>query len=365
MPETDLTTAAPLAAEYRRRWEFLDVVRGLAALLVVLQHSPIRTGKAHLSYGLAGVVAFFLVSGFIIPVSLERYGSLLRFWSGRVLRIAPLYYACAVAVTVAMVRRYGVLFTSHVHWSRFIIANALLLQHALHVPFAVDVSWTLTYEVAFYGVCSVLFAVGVQARSMLWLWMGMALSLAAAVAYRAVSHHAFAATALGLIVTALYGTVVSRYFQGEVSRAAVLWPLPALFALVGIMAWLRGTTPMGGFEEGGYASGAGITLLSWAAGFMLFGVAFVLRRRHMPGVLRWLGRISYSLYLVHGSLRLIWPWPMGGLTGYPLLVAVALPLSWITFHLIEVPANRLQHRLFPHRVIPLRIPAAEKESPHA
>ena len=60
-----------------------------------------------------------------------------------------------------------------------------------------DVSWTLTYEVAFYVVCSALFVAGLQTRSTLWLWTGMVLSLAASAGYRAVSHHAFAATALG------------------------------------------------------------------------------------------------------------------------------------------------------------------------
>ena len=96
---------------------------------------------------------------------------------------------------------------------------------------------------------------GVQARSTLWLWTGLALSLAASVGYRAVLHHALAATALGLIVTALYGTVVFRYFQGEVSRATVLWPLPALFALIGFMARTREVSSVGGVEDGVYAGG--------------------------------------------------------------------------------------------------------------
>ena len=354
------------ASEHHRRWEFLDVVRGMAALLVVLQHSPMRFGKAHLSFGLAGVVAFFLVSGFIIPVSLERYGSLLRFWTGRILRILPLYYVCAATVTILMVRRYGTLFTSHVRWDRYVVANALLVQHTLHVPFALDVSWTLTYEVAFYIVCSALFAAGVQARSTLWLWVGLVFSVAASAGYRAVTHHAFAATALGLIVTALYGTVVYRYFAGTVSPAEVLWPAPALLAAIGFMAHARQAASIGGVEDGTYASGASSTLLSWSLGLSLFGIAFLLRHQQFPALLLWLGRISYSLYLVHGGLRFVWPYPLdGGLTGYPLLVVTALVLSWVTYSIIETPANRLQHRLFPHRVIPLRIAAAEEGSVHA
>ena len=349
------------ASEHRRRWEFLDAVRGLAVALIVVQHSPTRLAKAHLSMGLAGVVAFCLVSGFILPTSLERYGSLPRFWMGRVLRIVPLYYFCAMAVTYETVRRYGVLFTSHIHWSRYFVGNALLLQQVLHVPFAIDVSWTLTYEVAFCLVCSLLFAAGVQARSTVWLWTGMALSVAASVGYHAVSHHVFAATALGLVVTAQYGAVVFRYFEGTVSRAAVLWPLPALFVLVGFMARAIDVTAVSGMDDGIFASGVLSTLLSWSLGFVLFGAAFLLRQRHFPAVLLWLGRISYSIYLVHGGLRLIWPYPVDdSMTGYPMLVVVAIPLSWATYSLIETPANRLQHRLFPHRVIPLRIAAAEE-----
>ncbi len=362
MPEPDQQPVLQ-ASEHRRRWEFLDVVRGVAALLVVVQHSPMRFGKDHLSFGLAGVVAFFLVSGFIIPISLERYGSLLRFWVGRALRILPLYYVCAIAVTYVTVHRYGSLFTSHVHWARYIVANALLVQHALHVPFAVDVSWTLTYEVVFYIVCSLLFVAGVQQRSMFWLWTGLVLSVAASAGYRAMFHHALAATALGLVVTALYGTVVFRYFEGGVSRSAVLWPLPALFAVIAFMAHAREMTSVGGVDDGTYAAGAGSTLLSWALGFVVFGGAFLLRHRQFPAVLLWLGRISYSLYLVHGSLRFMWPFPVDStLTGYPLLVVVALALSWGTYTLIEAPANRLQHRLFPHRVIPLRIVGTEGEA---
>ena len=129
MPETaGPSTPSSSRGEHHRRWEFLDAVRGLAALLVVLQHSPMRFGKDHLSYGLAGVVAFFLVSGFIIPVSLERYASLPRFWSGRILRIVPLYYFCAVVGDVpGGCGGMACCFTSHVHWARYLVANALLL----------------------------------------------------------------------------------------------------------------------------------------------------------------------------------------------------------------------------------------------
>src|SRR5262245_13907930 len=41
--------------------------------------------------GYAGVCLFFLVSGYIIPASLERRGSLRGFWIGRLFRLYPLF----------------------------------------------------------------------------------------------------------------------------------------------------------------------------------------------------------------------------------------------------------------------------------
>ena len=50
-----------------------------------------------LNTGLYGVLVFFLVSGYIIPASLERHGRVRTFWIGRVFRIYPLWSSlCAV-----------------------------------------------------------------------------------------------------------------------------------------------------------------------------------------------------------------------------------------------------------------------------
>src|SRR5436190_4062549 len=80
------------------RLEFLDTVRGVAALVVALQHTseqvwPQILGWSHTWFrpGEFGVLAFFLCSGFIIPASLEKRGRLGEFWIGRFFRLWPLY----------------------------------------------------------------------------------------------------------------------------------------------------------------------------------------------------------------------------------------------------------------------------------
>jgi peptidoglycan/LPS O-acetylase OafA/YrhL len=68
------------------RYGFIDAIRGIAACLVLLQHALYQSGilgdpsagkltgfiPNWLELGETGVVAFFLVSGFVIPLSLER-----------------------------------------------------------------------------------------------------------------------------------------------------------------------------------------------------------------------------------------------------------------------------------------------------
>ena len=63
----------------RPRLEFLDGVRGLAAFFVMFEHAGYRFlphyryfSHVIISFGKFGVAAFFLVSGFVIPLSLDR-----------------------------------------------------------------------------------------------------------------------------------------------------------------------------------------------------------------------------------------------------------------------------------------------------
>jgi peptidoglycan/LPS O-acetylase OafA/YrhL len=80
------------------RLAWLDALRGIAALCVVSDHlghhllQPVR----HLvclwfNPGWDGVCVFFLVSGYIVPASLERKGSVRTFWVSRLFRLYPLY----------------------------------------------------------------------------------------------------------------------------------------------------------------------------------------------------------------------------------------------------------------------------------
>ena len=139
------TAAAAIAGRY----EFLDAIRGLAAVLVAVQHGsemlqlPLGRSGAVLNLGETGVVAFFLVSGFIIPRSLERHGSLKAFWVGRAFRLYPAYWpSLAGALLLIAVGRYGSPFAGIAHPGLGVLANAAMLQRVFGVPQALGVYWT-------------------------------------------------------------------------------------------------------------------------------------------------------------------------------------------------------------------------------
>src|SRR5688500_7995573 len=111
-PEMD---KKPPASISRRREPppFLDSLRGLAALYVVLYHLPAIPqylgippwAQRIVLFGGSGVTLFFIVSGFSLCLTMpahQRTGApLFSFYTKRLLRIAPLFYV----VTVVMVMR--------------------------------------------------------------------------------------------------------------------------------------------------------------------------------------------------------------------------------------------------------------------
>lgn len=142
----------------------LQVLRGIAALMVVLHHmrgdlATIWPGAATVYFGAAGVDVFFVLSGVVIGLSVmapnQRAGPfLLR----RALRIVPLYWAvtcCVVGLSWLGLEPLG-------HGGNG-ISWMDAVRSLTFVPFerapdivmpVVGVGWTLNFEVFFYSLAS-------------------------------------------------------------------------------------------------------------------------------------------------------------------------------------------------------------------
>ncbi|MBB4938983.1 peptidoglycan/LPS O-acetylase OafA/YrhL [Streptosporangium album] len=360
------------------RLAWLDALRGPAALAVALHHSAwtFLPGiwaevDRRIDVGTWGVFVFFLVSGYIIPASLERRGDLRAFWTGRAFRLLPLLLT---AFCLALLLAYGGLFALHPGLSvrplpLVVLGNVTMLQELLGVPAVIDVMWTLSYEMAFYLLAVGLFTMRQAHRSataaialalpavplglllpgatikgradLVAALLGIAVVVVIAVSARARGGTRSAAAVTGGILGLALVVLGSRIgaWQGLIILAMMFAGTAVYRAEQGTIRWRTAVVAVltvlacGVFAKDDPGWAPAILL---AAGF--FAAAFALRRRPFPRWLAHLGVISFSLYLLHPLLLRVSP-------NLPVFFLVLVPLCYLTHRLIELPAQRLGRRL--------------------
>jgi peptidoglycan/LPS O-acetylase OafA/YrhL len=393
------------------RLGWLDALRGYAALVVVCFHlSPHVLGLGrhmqiyrHLDLGKYGVLLFFLVSGYVVPMSLERHGSLRRFWVGRVFRIYPAYLL-SIAVSLALIATGVLALQASLRDESVtgLLGHVTMMQEFLGLRGLSRVFWTLSFEMVFYLIVAGLFAWRLHRLS---AWWAAGPAVAAVVGGRALPDDLFAATFADRRITAavlvvLVGASVAAYLSGRRALARVAGVLGLLFlllpavngsptrwntatsswqALLLLAVMFAGTvvyrvqhgqisrpaaaaalaTVAVALSCGNWlASGDPAQLRLWITNTVAvggtFAVAFALRDRPMPRVLTWLGSVSFSLYVLHlvvlAVLSRVFPQLAergpGGAVAFGLLFAVvALSVSWLSHRLVEVPGQALGRRV--------------------
>jgi peptidoglycan/LPS O-acetylase OafA/YrhL len=137
----------------KNRFSELDALRGIAALLVVFFHYSIHRPETELGfkYGIAGVELFFVISGFVITMSICRVKRGLDFVINRISRLYPAYWAAAT-LTFALVV-FKSLATEHsladVSFGQY-VANLTMMQYYLGYKDLDGSYWTLVVEMIFY-----------------------------------------------------------------------------------------------------------------------------------------------------------------------------------------------------------------------
>ncbi len=307
------------------RYTFANHLRGVAALCVVANHltgvywaapqlvadatfSAVTTSAppafaafsatAWYNLGPFGVALFFLISGFVIPISLEQQTPA-GFAVARLFRIYPTYLV-AFAIELAVIA------TAAHHWGRpftlppkTIVVNALLISDIISAPSIDLVNWTLMVELKFYLVMAVL-AVPVRRGSLIAIF-----AVAATIMFVSTfSHEIFAIVpAFGRLLrifesNALYvlymliGVIFSYHVRGRIGTSALIASVVVLFTLF-VLCWpltfFRGEYPSATYNYG------------WA--LLVFGGAYALRARIPDSrIADFFAAISYPLYLVHALI---------------------------------------------------------------
>lgn len=142
----------------KQRIEELDALRGLAALAVVLFHYTLETEqtRSYFTVGCMGVDLFFIISGFVIFMTIQKSKNWKAFLVSRFSRLYPAYWVC-VSITTLLI-----FFAMRADWftlnnpdlienlPRAYLANLTMFQHYFKIPNVDGSYWTLIIELVFY-----------------------------------------------------------------------------------------------------------------------------------------------------------------------------------------------------------------------
>lgn len=135
----------------------LDVLRGFAALGVVLFHFTTDLSKpiGHVDSlfhqfhdGYYSVELFFIISGFVIFMTLERIERGMDFIISRLSRLYPIYWFSVIFLGLFLLWEFGE--KSGVSFGK-VLVNLTMLQTFVSVSHIEPLYWTLTQELCFYG----------------------------------------------------------------------------------------------------------------------------------------------------------------------------------------------------------------------
>jgi peptidoglycan/LPS O-acetylase OafA/YrhL len=335
----------------------LDGVRGLAVLAVVAFHARIPGARG----GSAGVLVFFVLSGFLITTLIvEEHRAmgelnLRRFYARRALRLWP-----ALAVLLLVSLAGDSLFLTGVSRHRLLVEVASSAGYVMNWVLATKSAfpastsylghtWSLSVEEQFYLVWPLLCLLLLRAR---WTWRTKITVVAGGAVlssgWRAVLEHSHHMThaAYGLDTNAtslLAGCALGLAFAGGMSLAVNRWFVWSALAFVAAVCVRGDLLPLHfGLLE------AGVTIATVILVAHLLATASPLAPVLEWAPLVYVGKISYGLYLWHFAVFAVinsghFPqWSAPELLAAKLTISFALAIT--SYYLVERPFLKLKGR---------------------
>ncbi len=330
--------SAILMGEIRR----LNTLRALAAMIVLVSHYSNKTmwlgGVLGLGGGQIGVMLFFVLSGFLMAyLYLERPFSAVavhRYGIARFSRVVPLFVI--VVVTSFALHQLGVTKIFYfIPTVKFMTAHLLFLN-------GVDVLWTIPPEIHFYILFLGLWWLFGRSRTLFLMVILVALVATFAAGVPNFKFRLFGMPAdirlLWGLPYFLCGTLMGwlfRHWQLPLNRRshAYILALPVLMVLYpGINRYA------GGWQHGFWQDPAVLAVVVAVFFFIVFLAKPGNHWLENP-VADFLGKISFSLYLLHGVVLALlpdqaqqhpWIWLV-------IFLAASLAVSTLSYRFIEVP----------------------------
>jgi peptidoglycan/LPS O-acetylase OafA/YrhL len=149
----------------KKRISELDALRCIAALSIVLFHINVtypifrlRLFQDCLKFGATGVDLFFMISGFVILLTLEKTKTWKDFVIRRFARLYPSYWVCVTLTTASLVIYWAYTRQPYLPTLQQYLPNMTMFQHYFNVQNIDDVYWTLIIEMLFYLFMLLLFS---------------------------------------------------------------------------------------------------------------------------------------------------------------------------------------------------------------
>jgi peptidoglycan/LPS O-acetylase OafA/YrhL len=338
----------------------LDGIRAVSIFIVFLSHA----GLGKFIPGGLGVSIFFFLSGYLITTLLRiefdktQNISLKKFYLRRIIRISPPAYLVGIIATIltmagvlqGQINPTGV-FSQIFHWSNYYIIAA----NGEGIAPGTGVFWSLAVEEHFYLIFPIVYILlqhyipsrfqqmlvlfGVCAIVLLWrciLVYGLHSS----------EFRTFYATDTRLD-SILFGSILGIYgnpILDKIPNSNRLWMFWFGLSVTVLLLSVLHRDPQ--FRETFRYTIQGIALFPIFIAAILYHKSWLIFRFLNLNWVKFLGKISYSLYLVHFTI-IIW----FGSMGLPAFISgiFALGLSLLVssgiYYFVEKPCVHLRHRL--------------------
>lgn len=328
----------------------IDCARALAAVLVMLIHLAERvpdressfilntlvTLQHYIDLGAIGVFLFFIVSGYVVSESIivHQGDNIKKFVISRFFRLYPAYWLALLL---------GVIEFGNAHSVYVYLTNITMTQQFISISHVYWLFWTLTVELVFYFCCIVFYKLKIIQNLNLLCYIFVALTVFAA--FSATIRYYF-----DIIVPFGWPMWISLFVGGAILRRIdVDQP----------QKWGRYCWMGGGYllcilvVSFGIWHDPEVYQRSWHQGFFSLAISVSLfvainyLWRIQSSIGAYLGRISYSIYLLHmpvGSLYFFLAAQFGELHDLPpvlvlcLMVSMTILASAASFRWIEKPA---------------------------
>ncbi|AYG81209.1 hypothetical protein DWB77_03351 [Streptomyces hundungensis] len=327
----------------------LDGLRLVAALMVVGYHylalssawghstaTIFPTLHPFAQFGWLGVEVFFLVSGFVICMSV--WGRTIGdFAVSRVSRLFPAYWV-AIPLTALVVKKWPEI-SSIRHWDD-VIVNFTMLQAGNGTKDVDGAYWTLFVEIKFYILMAIVVLCGVTYRNVLVFCGVWTVAAALAPGLGTPMLVAFAMPQYAPFFIA----GIAFYLMRRYGANPVLWGL-VLFQFLLAQRYIRYRM------ASNLGRAAAENLPTWPvrliilAGFLMVGaIALGVFNKVQWKWLSTAGALTYPLYLIHMFIGLTLIHHFRGRVAAPVLVvsvvALMMAIAWLIHRFVERPASR-------------------------